>query len=189
MRRLLLAVILAWSMLAEAEQALVLAGFLSGNGLMNVCDGTKSGELNANVSDYNSCVSYVEGVADAETVFVGWGNKQPDFCIPVDTTDDQLRLVALRYMKERPEQWQLAASSLVINAFVEAWPCPRTTAEISHYEAAQSCLAFLHYYNGAIDGIWGESSQAASEVARKAYGGTDGGFMKACEGRGWTPPE
>ena len=49
-------------------------------------------------------------------------------------------------------------------------------------------LAF-HYYNGAIDGIWGESSQAASEVARKAYGGTDGGFMKACEGRGWTPPE
>ena len=96
-------------MLAEAEQALVLAGFLSGNGLMDVCDGTKSSELNANVSDYNSCVSYVQGVADAETVFVGWGNKQPDFCIPVDTTDDQLRLVALRYMKERPEQWQLAA--------------------------------------------------------------------------------
>ena len=176
-------------MLAEAEQELVLAGFFSGNGLMDVCDGTKSGELNANVSDYNSCVSYVQGVADAETVFVGWGNKQPDFCIPVDTTDDQLRLVALRYMKERPEQWQLAASSLVINAFVEAWPCPRTTDEISHHKAAQSCLAFLHYYNGAIDGIWGESSQAASEVARKAYGDTDGGFMKACEGRGWTPPE
>ena len=48
----------------------MLAGFLSGNGLMDVCDGTKPGELNANVSDYDSCVSYVQGVADAETVFV-----------------------------------------------------------------------------------------------------------------------
>ena len=92
--------------------------------------------------------------------------NNPIFCIPVDTTDDQLRLVALRYMKERPEQWQLAASSLVINAFVEAWPCPRTTDEISHYKAAQSCLAFLHYYNGAIDGIWGESSQAKKSLWR-----------------------
>ena len=160
MRRLLLEVILAWPMLAEAEQEPALASFLSGNGLMDVCDGTKSGELNANVSDYDSCMSYVKGVADAETVFVNWGNKQPDFCIPVDTTDDQLRLVPLRYMKERPEQWQLATSSLVINAFIAAWPCPRATEDISHHKAAQSCLAFLHYYNGAIDGIWGESSQA-----------------------------
>ena len=90
-------------------------------------------------------------------------------------------------MKAHPAEWPFAASSGGINAFIEAWPCPRTTEEISNYEAAQSCLAYLHYYTGAIDGIWDESSQAAWDAATKAYSGRD--VMKACEGRGWTPPE
>ena len=43
-RRLLLAVVLAWPMMAEEEEP-VLAGFLSGNALMEVCDGTVSSNM------------------------------------------------------------------------------------------------------------------------------------------------
>ncbi len=45
----------------------------------------------------------------------------------------------------------------------------------------QSCLAFLGYYLGAIDGQWGEDSRAAAEVARADYSD----YVETCKVQGW----
>ncbi len=176
MMRLLIAVVLAWPLVLSA-------GFYDGNDLMEYCD-----KPNANFSHFSSCVSYLAGIEDAEEMFVGWNHKQPYFCVPDRTSLNQLRLVFLRWMKQRPAKWQHDASSLVATAYREEWPCPPTKEEKAANMYFQSCYAFLGYYHGKIDGIWGPQSKAAEATAIKVYPNLDGA-KEACLDQGWTPPE
>ena len=71
---------LCLSVLALAWVPVGEAAFLTGNDLMEECDGTKSGEPNANVNQYGRCLGYLQGVSDAEGTFVSWGQKQRATC-------------------------------------------------------------------------------------------------------------
>ena len=57
---------------ALAWPVVVVAQFFSGNTVMELCDGTKSGEPNAKVAAYSSCVMYLAGIADAEETSAAW---------------------------------------------------------------------------------------------------------------------
>ena len=53
-----------------------------------------------------------------------WKNLQePKFCAPKGATQGQLRKVFTKYANENPQRLQLAAVSLVMNAFYTAFPC------------------------------------------------------------------
>ena len=70
-------------------------------------------------------------------------------------------------------------------------PCPKqspTEEEKTTNRQWQSCLAYLGYYKGPMDGIWGESSQSAWDVALESYF-TSVQVYVACYGWTSTPPE
>lgn len=58
---------------------------------------------------------YVIGVADAL--------DDIEFCIPAKTRQAQVFQVAANYLTAHPEQWQYDASSLLVEAFRNVWPC------------------------------------------------------------------
>lgn len=118
MRQLILAAVLM--LMAHGSVA---GGFYRGNDLVSVCDGTKSGEPRANPSEYNACVRYLGGIADATDAWTGWGDLRSQVCIPEGASLEQLRQVYMRYIRERPETWHLYAGGGVLNAYLQAWPC------------------------------------------------------------------
>ena len=70
------------------------------------------------------CILYLTGIADAYYGLLGAGvMKQKIFCIPADITAGQLKTPFIKYASGRPEEMHLSASSLVLNAFIGAFPC------------------------------------------------------------------
>ena len=63
------------------------------------------------------CVGYVVGVMSV----VEYMNY---FCRPVKSTHSQAILVVKKYLSEHPEALHLDADGLVLDALVEAFPCP-----------------------------------------------------------------
>ncbi len=185
MKRLLIAVVLVWPVVVGAVEV---GAFFNGTYLMKMCDGTNTGESKDSIARYNSCVAYLGGISDATATYEKWGLMQPEFCSPKRISVEQLRQVSLRYLRKHPEDWHLAGGSLVAFAFREAWPCPPPEEEKAANMQFQSCYAFLGYYNGKIDGIWGPQSKVAEAAALKAYPDLVG-VMNACRAQGWTPPE
>jgi hypothetical protein len=89
--------------------------FYSGNELLKACE------------DHNLiCPGYIAGVVDGARAIAHWeklGN--PGFCTPDNgVTLGQLRRIAENYMRANPQNLHLTASSLVLNAITEAFPCP-----------------------------------------------------------------
>jgi hypothetical protein len=123
MKRLLLMLVLLWPVAG-------LAAFWSGNKIQEDCFDTKVGEANANVYQYNICVSFLVGIADAVGTFSGWGYKDKDgalygSCIPHDVRTEQLRQVWLEWAREHSGDLHRAAAREALNAFENAWPCER----------------------------------------------------------------
>lgn len=109
---------------------LILAGLLTGSGISTA----KANYYTAGavLSDCESkkaveqayCMTYLAGISDAHNALVYWKNLQePKFCAPKGATQDQLRKVFTKYANENPQSLQLAAVSLVMNAFYTAFPC------------------------------------------------------------------
>jgi hypothetical protein len=87
--------------------------FLDGNELLPLCQSAKPG-------DYTQCVGFVEAVADVlDTGEInGWRA-----CIPARASADQVKDVAVRFIRERPELQHNRAIDLVAKALSEAFPC------------------------------------------------------------------
>ena len=60
-------------------------------------------------------ISYVMGVSDALS-----GQA---FCITSENTAGQLAAVVRKYLEDHPDRWQFTASSLVVDALHQAFPC------------------------------------------------------------------
>ena len=63
------------------------------------------------------CIGYVVGVMSV----VEYTNY---FCRPVKTTHSQATLVVKKYLTGHPEKLHLDADGLVLEALIEAFPCP-----------------------------------------------------------------
>jgi hypothetical protein len=81
-------------------------GFFDGNDLLRWC--TSKDAL---------CTGYVAGVSDELS------RNGPTVCRPEHVTVEQLRELVTRYLERHPEERQLQASSLVVGAMRDAWPC------------------------------------------------------------------
>lgn len=99
------------------------AQFITGERLIQFCDGTYRDEANANPTFYTVCLSYLSAIADATTTLTEAKAMQPQICFPAGVENEQLRRAFVRQMHERPEGWHLAASAQALDAFRHHWPC------------------------------------------------------------------
>lgn len=107
---------------AIAAAALTLIGFgahaETGNEFATWCKAQQGG------FERGMCLGYLDGVIDTHTSFIIAGSGALGFiCIPDKVTKGQARDVVLKYMRDNPEQTHLSASTLVIAALREAFPC------------------------------------------------------------------
>ncbi len=95
--------------------------FLTGNELLPKCEEfvTKTDHY----FDSAICQAYIIGITDASITFVNWNNMEKDMCLPDNVGSRKLVRVVIKYLQEHPEDLHLSASSLVLNAFIKAFPC------------------------------------------------------------------
>lgn len=80
------------------------AAYMSGNTLLAKCEG---GDL-----DQITCISYIVGVADAQSGLLEGGKLQP-VVLPPGVNPGQLKAVVVKYMKEHPEMLHYEAAQLI----------------------------------------------------------------------------
>jgi hypothetical protein len=74
------------------------------------------------------CQGYVRGVSDAvDALFRLTASSQPEaiplFCIPKDSTNQQILSVTIKFVKEHPEKRHAPTKFLVLDSLIEAFPC------------------------------------------------------------------
>ena len=106
----------------ESEELL---SALSGEQLLGRCYQTRPGEMRADLTKYNMCVSYLLGVVDFHNVLVKSNTlKVPYFCTARETASKQLPQAFLNYISDRSELLEMPAIGLVVASFMNEWPCP-----------------------------------------------------------------
>lgn len=98
------------------------AAFLTGNQLLAFCD---QGERDLS-SEY-LCLGYVAGAVDAvratEAALDDLLGKPGLICVPASVTPRQVRDVTVERLRSSPTTRHFGASSLVLEAMMEAYPC------------------------------------------------------------------
>ena len=93
----------------------VSGGFEGGTTLLDACDTPKSSDVY-----YQSnarCIGYISGVFDLADGIL--------FCAPKEVTRGQVWDIAVKYLREHPEQRHTVASDSVIESLREVFPCPK----------------------------------------------------------------
>lgn len=73
--------------------------------------------------DTEICHGYVMGVHDAAQSHEKLLGSHPLYCEPPRVTSDEMVRIVNRYLLENPELLQYSASSTVLGAFIQAFPC------------------------------------------------------------------
>jgi hypothetical protein len=125
MRRTFAAMIIGISAVSAAPAG---ASFMSGNMLLRDCTG----------ADMLACIGYLEGVIDAAVVNAAPPKLADDpylaetniaelwgwhWCLPGNVTVDQVRDVAVKFLRDNPRDRHLQAAPQIARGFAEAWPC------------------------------------------------------------------
>ncbi len=97
-----------------AQAADAVPAILSGDQLLSDCLSKDPGRV-------LRCASYIAGVADALAVSRYRDGRPP--CMPVDATVEQVKDVAVRYLRQHPDYDETTAAGLVMNAIVAEWKC------------------------------------------------------------------
>jgi hypothetical protein len=105
----LLSTVMCSNVAAEMEN-------VSGALLKNLC--TTYVDRPASTFD-GMCIGYVVGVMSV----VEYTHY---YCRPVKSTHSQATLVVRKYLSEHPEKLHLDADGLVLDALIEAFPCPKS---------------------------------------------------------------
>ena len=108
----LLGTVMCGNVAAEMED-------VSGALLKKIC--TSYVDRPASTSD-GMCIGYVVGVMSV----VKYTNY---FCRPDKSTHSQATLVVKKYLSEHPETLHLDADGLVLEALIEAFPCPKSSTD------------------------------------------------------------
>ena len=102
------------SLLTMAEQAA--GSFETGASLLSYCDSKPGFEQGV-------CSGFIVSVSDTHNTLANWRDLPKAFCIPAGVSRGQIREVFIKYAKEHPNKLHTSASSLVINAFIQAFHC------------------------------------------------------------------
>lgn len=96
-------------------------GFMDGSGLAEYCqEFTAKGAVNGRDA---ICYAYIAGAVDSHLATRTGEDLKPVFCLSDKTNTTQLVLVVKKYLDEHPEKLYLDASSLILLALHEAYPC------------------------------------------------------------------
>lgn len=93
------------------------AAFKDGNDLLSHC--TESPQH----AYYMYCLGYIASASDTHNTWAEQGVAPRRICTSIDVTQGQLRLIVVKYLEADPAELHLTASSLVLNALIEAFPC------------------------------------------------------------------
>ena len=94
----------------------VQGAWLTGGQLLEDCE-------SENYFEKGSCMGYIEGVGDSVATLANWEDFAEYICTPQGVTSGQLMLVVVKNLNENPEELHMTASSLVLKALSEAFPC------------------------------------------------------------------
>jgi Rap1a immunity proteins len=122
MRRILIVILL----MSVSLPVYSLNQYLNGNQLLSDCK--EIIKIAENDPDYRPmpagrCHGYIISASDVHNAYAEWGHMKPTFCKPDGITSGQLVRIVMKWMEAHSESLHLAASSLVINAFNEVFPC------------------------------------------------------------------
>jgi len=92
-----------------------------GNALLERCEAYLSDTGSA--AKGNVCFGYVTGVVDVHNVFVSNNEMNPFWCAPDGINSSQLVRIVTKYLQEIPEALHFSASSIIIFALRDAFPC------------------------------------------------------------------
>jgi hypothetical protein len=109
------AALLVTMMLGIAQP--VSAESYNGNKLLRNC------KADVGSTPWGVCIGYVTSVSNTTSSWQNWGDLKSNICLPAGFTSGQLIEVAVKYLEAHPLQLHLSASSLVLNAYIEAFPC------------------------------------------------------------------
>jgi hypothetical protein len=130
MRYLLLVCLLSVVLVASAhppEESLNMGA--SGNDFLRVCERAEN-----STAMYSLCTAYANGVIDGYDYAFALQQAQHHepikgaFCPPDEITRGQQYRVALKFMKDHPEETHRVTSALISEALVGAFPCSQAKA-------------------------------------------------------------
>ena len=73
--------------------------------------------------DRGACLTYVLGTVDSYAGALAASGRPQVICIPRGTTNDQIALAAVRYLRAHPEEGNSNASVVVFAGVAAAFPC------------------------------------------------------------------
>ena len=96
---------------------------MSGNQLLNFCEGLNDRSHPKYAStETGLCAGYIGGVVDGyQSAFDSKSNRT--FCRPVQVTNGQIQMIAIKYLKNNPQRLHDYAPFLILMAMSEAFPC------------------------------------------------------------------
>lgn len=118
MRNILFILILLSTGAGQAQELI----FMSGGKLLRYCSNGDNASM-----DRGLCEGYLAGMMDAATTVRYLSTGYLDTCVTPDTTPFMMRNAFLDWAAKHPEDLDSAASSVVLSAFVQAFPCKRDT--------------------------------------------------------------
>jgi hypothetical protein len=93
-----------------------MAGFESGNRILTKCE-------SESYYDQGYCLGHLQAVSDTYNVSAAWHGFETDNCMPNGVTAGQLLRVWIKWANENPVKLHMDASSLVLLAYKEYFPC------------------------------------------------------------------
>ena len=120
---LMLGIVLCFGSVQEVK------AFINGSNILKYCE-TGNRSLPKLGWEMMSCVAYIDGTIQGfrlGTLVQATSKEKILFraklCKPLEMDTTQKALIAIKWLKEHPEMLHLPASSLIIRAFQEAFPC------------------------------------------------------------------
>ena len=104
-----------------ASPALADTFYVDGSALFERCSPDQN-DLSPDVLIGN-CLGYVAGAVDTLEIHQSVGNLPRYYCLPERVSVNQLVAVVVKYLGENPAELHNIASSLILKALVEAFPC------------------------------------------------------------------
>ena len=90
--------------------------------MLSLCDG-----IEPNSRDF--CHFYLAGISDTHATLKGWDLLPGKlYCTPKEVKTKQLRKIFIKFASEHPEVSHPDAAGLANNAFIEAFPCEKSSA-------------------------------------------------------------
>ncbi len=99
-------------------------GFISGSQLLDYCLQARDKERTAS-HEAGRCFGFISGVTDLHDILISEGIVKPSYCPPGNVSLIRMVNVVVEYLQQHPEDLHYSASSLVMAAYADAFPCAR----------------------------------------------------------------